>query len=602
MTPSLFVLRGREQGQRFYLDLPLVCIGRHRKNDIQLQDTEVSRRHAQIVTQNEKFYLEDLGSVNGTNINDERIEKRELIGGDRILLGKTLLLFTDDSSQNVEKETPNVKITDQSSVYSIPKIVSSAAEASSVFEEAGAGKSESNVGVAEANLSEHSEDGKPHISHKAGVNISQAHLDVMYQTSLAVSHTLDIDELLKRIMKLILNRVYADRGCIFLLDQQTGKPVPQVAVHSRSNAEEIPIEISNTILEYVLTNQEGILTENAANDDRFSDPQSVLEFGIREAICVPMTGRYGVVGAIYVDTSTKLDFPADGDPAAHHQSSRLMKEDLQLLLAIGNQAGIAVEDTGFYSGLVQSERLAAIGQTIAVMSHHIKNTLQGFQGGGYLIEQGCQKKDFEIVQQGWKILQRNQDRVYNLVMDMLSFSKERSPYRQLIKIDELVSEVVESLEPKGQQMGVELKLKVEESIPPAMIDQESIHRAVLNVISNAIDALLTVDHKQPIEIEVKHVPSKTDPSEPGFLEVHVQDYGPGIEEDLMEKVFSLFESTKGGRGTGLGLPVSKKIMNEHRGDIDVYSKPGHGTKFVLWLPIINSERTGETLVGSGGNS
>ncbi len=88
---------------------------------------------------------------------------------------------------------------------------------------------------------------------------------------------------------------------------------------------------------------------------------------------------------------------------------------------------MAIEDTFYYSALVQSERLAAMGQTIATLSHHVKNILQGIRGGSYLIEAGLDRNDTDAVRRGWGIVDRNQERISNLVMDMLTFSKEREP-------------------------------------------------------------------------------------------------------------------------------------------------------------------------------
>jgi len=125
----------------------------------------------------------------------------------------------------------------------------------------------------------------------------------MYRTALAVSHTLDIDQLLARIMDMIFEWVDADRGCIMLKDPETGQLVPKVRRHRRGVQSDERITISKTILDYVVDGSEGVLTSNARDDDRFDAAKSILQLAVREAICVPMQGRYDVVGAIYIDTS-----------------------------------------------------------------------------------------------------------------------------------------------------------------------------------------------------------------------------------------------------------------------------------------------------------
>jgi signal transduction histidine kinase len=551
---SLFVLRGKDQGQRFYLNLPLIKLGRDRENDIRLRDSEVSRRHAQVVQRGGHFVFRDLGSANGSVINQERVTEKILAHGDHIQVGRTLLLFTAQSPRGQARSTPEVTLTSSKEFKTaalddaVSQLWRSAAPTSGLL----------------STTFESRDDG---------------HLYIMYQTALAVSHTLDIDQLLVRIMELILQWVQADRGCIFLLDPETDLPQPKVARYRSADQEDREIVISRTILEYVLSNEEGVLTGNAAEDERWDDPESVMQLGIREAICVPMRGRYGIVGAIYVDTSTKVvdDITSVKSPA-EVMGRRFNQEHLQLMIAIGNQSGIAIEDTTFYSGLVRSERLAAIGETIAVMSHHIKNILQGFQGGGYLVEQGIKHQDFPTIQDGWGLLQRNQERIFNLVMDMLSFSKEREPKLEPVDLNELINDVVSLLAGKAQQYDVTLQWEPAPEPCQVAVDYESIHRAVLNVATNAIDAVRDGEQRQ-VELAIRraHEPMPR-------IEIVVRDQGAGIEADDIEKIFSLFESSKGGRGTGLGLPVSKKIMQEHGGDIEVRSVVGQGAEFSLWLP------------------
>src|SRR4029079_14601985 len=143
------------------------------------------------------------------------------------------------------------------------------------------------------------------------------------------------------------------------------------------------ITISQTILDYVVDRNEGVLTSNARDYDRWDAAKSILRLGVREAICVPMQGRYDVVGVIYIDTSiTPQRILQQGS------ANKFTQEHLKLMIAIAHQAALAIEDTLHYKAMVQAERLAAVGQTIASLSHHIKNILQGVRGGSYLIEMG----------------------------------------------------------------------------------------------------------------------------------------------------------------------------------------------------------------------
>ena len=182
--------------------------------------------------------------------------------------------------------------------------------------------------------------------------------------------------------------------------------------------------VSRTIMDYVLREKQGVLVSDAASDERFSTGQSIVRFGIREVICVPMKGRHETLGVLYLDTrSTGRDIRSP----ASSRTGKFTEDHLALAIAIAHQAALAVEETRYHQAMVQAERLAAIGQTIAALSHHIKNILQGLRSGSEILKMGLEDKDEDLLQQGWKIVEKNQGKIYDLVMDMLSYSKEREP-------------------------------------------------------------------------------------------------------------------------------------------------------------------------------
>jgi two-component system, NtrC family, sensor kinase len=258
---------------------------------------------------------------------------------------------------------------------------------------------------------------------------------------------------------------------------------------------------------------------------------------------------------------------------------------LRLLVAIGSQAALAIENSRYQEALLKAERLAAMGQTIAMLSHHIKNILQGVRGGSYLIDLGLNEHNEEHVRKGWAIVEKNQNKIYQLVMDMLAFSKERQPVMQAAALNQTVGEVCELMQARAAECRVSLEVRLSENLPTATFDIEGIHRAVLNVVTNAIDAVEGTETGNVI-VETGHE------SVADIVFVSVTDNGPGIPEDQLARIFNIFESTKGARGTGLGLAVSQKILREHGGDITVETKPGFGCRFVLNWPRIDEERRG----------
>ncbi len=543
---ALFVIQGRNKGARFDLaGQPLaVTIGREAGNFLQLDDHEVSRRHAEIRRVGDTLVLGDLKSSNGTYLNDRRVERAELASGDRIRIGRTVLVYAKDHDD--EQAIGLVDIVGSEAGGDGSRIVRTMREEDSIALAA------------------------PEESQNRWLARARSNLQVMYRTSLAVSHTLDIDELLGRILQLVFEWVEADRGCIMLVDPET-KELKTKARRDRREGEAGSMVISRTILDYVLSHREGVLTSDAQDDDRFAAGNSVVRTGVREAICVPLQGRYDIVGVIYVDTTTPLV------EAAEAGRRRFGDDHLKLMIAIAHQAALAVEDTTYYSAMVQSERLAAVGQTIATLSHHIKNILQGIRGGSYLVEMGLENEDLTVLRKGWDIVNRNQNKISSLVMDMLSYGKDREPDQVPCDLAGLVADIVETVQQRADELGATILWTPPADLPPVPCDPEGISRAVLNVVTNALDAV--EDRPQPtvtIEADIDRTADQ--------VRISVADNGAGMAPETLERIFNVFMSTKGARGTGLGLAVSRKILREHGGDIQATSREHAGSTFVLEFP------------------
>jgi len=572
-VPSLFVIRGRDRGHRYNLADGPIGIGRGADNSIRLHDTEVSRRHAEIRRNGDGCQLTDLRSSNGSFVNGERVEQCDLKSGDQVLIGRTLMLFTGGDPGSVS-DVSGIDIVKRGNKGDDSRIVRSMSR----------------------------EEGADEIFHPAAdegdspwLARARSNLQIMYRTALAVSHTLDIDELLDRIMLLIFEWVEADRGCIMLVNNETDALEPKVRRNRSGKDIDEKISISKTILDYVQQNNEGVLTSNARDDSRWDTGASIVSMGVREAICAPMRGRYGVVGVIYIDT-----FTPPHRAIQQGSATKFSEEHLKLMIAIAHQAALAVEDTSYYSAMVDAERLAAVGQTIATLSHHIKNILQGIRGGSYLIEVGLSDDDNEIVKKGWGIVDKNQARISNLVMDMLSFSKEREPDLVLSCLNQVTADVVELMQTRAEDYNVQLNWQPFENMPESMFDPEGLHRAILNVTTNAIDACEFRSREAHDYAGQVDVSTEFD-STSRMLRVIVCDNGSGMAEEDIEKMFNIFVSKKGSRGTGLGLPVSQKILTEHGGRIVVDSELEAGSRFTLELPMAEEPKTvadGEGLPGA----
>ncbi len=232
--------------------------------------------------------------------------------------------------------------------------------------------------------------------------------------------------------------------------------------------------------------------------------------------------------------------------------------------------------------LLHAERLAAIGQTVAGVAHGIKNLLHGFKGGSYLVNLGIEKNNREKLNQGWEIVQRNIGRTSDLVMDLLSFSKEREPEYAPCDPNAIVMEVCQMAQATAESYNIRIATDLAPNIDSIYLDAHILHQCLSNLVSNAIDAcLFEVETEKQWQVTVR-----TRLAEKNRICFEIIDNGMGMDPDVQAKLFSRFFSTKGHRGTGLGLLVTRKLVQEHGGTIDVASEPSHGTTFTICLPYM----------------
>ena len=258
-------------------------------------------------------------------------------------------------------------------------------------------------------------------------------------------------------------------------------------------------------------------------------------------------------------------------------------EDLSLMIAVGFQAGLAVENVWMHESAVQSERLAAVGETVAFLSHHIKNILQALQGGMDLVSEGLKRQDTGRAQEAWPIVDRNVGRINELIINMLTFSKEREPLLEQANINDVVTDVVQLVSPQADDRGVAILTDLEE-MPLMPVDAAGLQQAFLNLLNNALDAV-------PDETGVITVSTRYEP-ENRFAFIKFLDNGSGIAEKELDSIFNPFFSAKGHQGTGLGLAVTKKIIQEHHGQIRVSSRIDRGTAFTVVIPTLRQEQAG----------
>ncbi len=239
--------------------------------------------------------------------------------------------------------------------------------------------------------------------------------------------------------------------------------------------------------------------------------------------------------------------------------------------------------------LVQSERLAAVGQTVSGLAHYVKNILIGLKGGSYVVDVGMKKNNTEKLKTGWETIKKNISRVSDLTQDLLTYSKERAPELEPCSPNEILQDVVTLVRDAAMAQAIEVKAVIDPGLGEVIADPRTMHRSLLNLVSNAMDACMEdEDLSKDFLIQVR---SYTEPG--NILCLEVEDNGCGMDKKTQSMLFNPMFSSKGGKGTGLGLLVTGKLVEEHKGRIDTKSELGKGTCFTIRLPFETIARADE---------
>jgi len=252
------------------------------------------------------------------------------------------------------------------------------------------------------------------------------------------------------------------------------------------------------------------------------------------------------------------------------------KWDLEFLNIIASQVSITLERARFVEEKIKSERLASMGETVAGLAHYIKNILNGLSGGAYIINKNIEQVDSTKVKTGWNMVKKNIDKISELTKDMLQYTKDRIPEYEKVDINSLIEDIIELVTQRAEKTSVEIEKNFQTDLEKIEIESKGIHRCILNLVSNAFDA---VEGKK--DGKISFLTKKENKS----VRIEIKDNGCGIEEESLKKLFTKFFSTKGSKGTGLGLAVTKKIITEHKGSIIPISEVNKGTTFIIKLPI-----------------
>ena len=390
-------------------------------------------------------------------------------------------------------------------------------------------------------------------------------VDALYRVHYLISAVTELDTLLERIMEESKEVARAEACSLMLYDKVNQELYFRVAQGKTGDQQalktQVRLKLGQGIAGVAAATRSSINVRDVAHDARFyRDADEVSHFKTRNLLAVPLVDREDLVGVIEV--VNKIEDQA------------FSETDLRVLEMFSSLAATAIANARLIEENLASARMAAIGQAVAGLSHYIKNIITGMIGSSELIDQGLALSDVAMLQRCWPVFKRSTNRIYEIIQDMLAFSKTRRPNCEPCDIAHLISEAAQNF--TGLVARKDIAIDIHADIhQPVYVDSTAIFRCLLNLLTNAGDAVPSSAGKIDLSARLNG---------DGDLVIEVADNGPGVPQQDKIRIFEPFYSTKGSQGTGLGLAVTHKIIEEHSGSISVERGPEGGALFRLLIP------------------
>jgi two-component system NtrC family sensor kinase len=530
---KITVIKGPDSGTERQLEVPGVyLIGRSADCELCLSDPETSRRHSAITLAPGRTIVDDQTSRNGTRVNDIRVQHAMLKNGDVIRLGGTHIRV--EGLADSAPET-TLRIADPSM-----RVLTS-------------------LHHREADLLAGSKVAGPDAENENTMLRGVGEVSNILVSS-AARQTL-LQQVLDR-MKALLD---ADSACVMLWDSNNDEWSFHAVSTSRHEGSPT-VSVSRTIINQAVKDGMALLTDNPLADDRFDPSESIVMQKISSALCAPMTIEDELTGVICIDRRNRRD--------------AFTPLDLRFTATVANILGVYLEKLRIQDEYIKQERLAAVGQVIAGLAHYAKNIITGLQLSVGGIQRMLKRQSYDTMDTLVQAIATEERRLTNLILDMLSYAKDHEPVRMAMNLNDVIASVVRPFIQELCDRSIRLEQVLEPELPSLMAERNALHRVVLNLFVNAMDALRDTGERDQ-RIRITTALSEDQAS----MEITMWDSGCGVPQDESEKIFGVFFSTKGSKGTGLGLAVSRKIIEEHGGTIDVESTEGEWTEFRIRLPI-----------------
>jgi signal transduction histidine kinase len=404
-------------------------------------------------------------------------------------------------------------------------------------------------------------------------------LDTLHRVTRFLSEVTDLRRLLTLVMVEAKGALDTEASSCMLYDEASDELHFEVAMGERSElVKSVRLKRGQGFGGICLADGQTLLVNDVRSDPRHDTRADAKSgFVTRNLIAVPMRhhGRMmGVLEAVNKRGGASFD-----------------SEDVEILEMMADQAALAIANARLVEISIQRERMAAVGMAVSGVAHHLKNIILSVKAPVSLIRMGLDAKNEQMTRESLEIIARASQRMEQSVGEMLTFGKEREPELEHGSLNALAGEIARDSSDRAKARGVEMRLELDPAIQPSWIDRLRLHDAILNLVGNAIEAhpesARTAPAAQDAGTAGPWVALRTRLSHEGALYlVEVEDNGSGIPPEVLARIFQPFFSTKGSRGTGLGLAVVQKIAEENGGTIAVRSALGQGTCFTLHLPVV----------------
>jgi len=366
---------------------------------------------------------------------------------------------------------------------------------------------------------------------------------------------------LTKTIDAVVSYLGADHGYI-MLKGKAGQ-LDCVAKTSADGQNDSPSTIGNALVEKVMQTASAVIVNDAMQSPDFPSDPDFQRFNINTAVCAPIKTGQTPTGVLYIDSTSQC---------------RWDNNHLELLRFLALHLAMAVNNATLQKQTAENKRLIATGNAALKLSHSVKNILQMIGGAVEVIDFGLRTNQIHRVKRSWDILKPNLARMKKYTLEMLDYSKERKLKLEPCDFNRVIQGAIESLKAQLKAKKSKLNIRIDRDMPTVELDSERIHEMALNLILNAID--IVDENTGIVSVETKYLADEQ------TVSVDVTDNGPGITDDMKEKIFTPFESDKNKFGTGLGMPIAKQIVDQHGGHIDIETVKGKGTTFQIVLPAI----------------